>query len=177
MLTILMPLALLQQSPSEPPAAPLTPPACDTEMHAAFDFWVGEWEVTPNGSPERKVARSRIERKHNGCAVIETWMLFGGQGGTSLNHVDPGTGRWHQKWVGAAPGAVLFEGGPVDGKMVLSGYWNNIGGPGVHGLIRMTYSRREDGSVRQHGEQSMDHGLTWGPSFDFIYRPVSSEEK
>ena len=47
--------------------------------------------------------------------------------------------------------------------MVITGKW---GGP----LVRMSYSRNEDGSVRQHGEQSTDDGKTWSPSFDFTYR-------
>jgi hypothetical protein len=53
---------------------------------------------------------------------------------------------------------------------VLTGNWRNVNGPGQDALIRMTYSENADGSVRQHGEQSTDHGLTWTNSFDFIYR-------
>ena len=41
------------------------------------------------------------------------------------------------------------------------------GGP----LVRMTYSKNSDGSVRQFGEQSTDKGQTWKPNFDFTYRP------
>jgi hypothetical protein len=37
-------------------------------------------------------------------------------------------------------------------------------------IIRMTYSRNADGSVRQLGEQSTDFGATWSPNFDFTYR-------
>jgi hypothetical protein len=29
--------------------------------------------------------------------------------------------------------------------------------------------------VRQFGEFSADHGLTWQPSFDFIYRPRGAD--
>jgi hypothetical protein len=38
-------------------------------------------------------------------------------------------------------------------------------------LVRMSYSRNADGSVRQLGEQSTDDGKSWTPSFDFTYRP------
>ena len=146
------------------------PPApCASEAHAQFDFWVGEWDVFPNGSVNQ-VATSRIERLHAGCAVREQWMPVSGEGGSSLNSLDPETGRWHQLWVGSDGETVRFEGGAVDGKMVLTGYWADIGGPGRDGLVRMTYTRQDDGSVRQFGEVSSDHGLTWAPSFDFIYR-------
>lgn len=171
---------LLQAAPAPGPdtgsGAPLAPPSCDSEGHAGFDFWVGEWEVTSRGS-ERVIANSRIERRHRGCAVVERWMPLAGEGGTSLNHFDPATQRWHQKWVGQAPGAVDFVGGRAGEAMVLQGYWGDIGGPGRDGLIRMTYTPGEDRSVRQHGEVSFDHGLTWADSFDFIYRPKTKDSE
>jgi hypothetical protein len=54
--------------------------------------------------------------------------------------------------------------------MVLTGFWNDVNGPGKDALIRMSYTPRIDGSVRQHGEQSIDQRLTWTTSFDFIYK-------
>ena len=171
MLKILSSLAMLQAaSAAPPPAAPpaMPPPACDAPAHGGFDFWVGEWDVFATGSGQ-KVAESRIERKHNGCAVIETWMPLRGEGGTSLNHLDPVTGMWRQKWVGSRPGAVEFSGGLTAGKMVLTGNWPNP--VDRHQLIRMTYTPNPDGSVRQFGEASTDHGVSWQASFDFTYRP------
>ena len=53
--------------------------------------------------------------------------------------------------------------------MVITGKW---GGP----LVRMTYSKSANGSVRQVGEQSTDEGKTWKPSFDFTYRPSKAEQ-
>ena len=61
--------------------------------------------------------------------------------------------------------------------MVLTGHWANVVAKGQDGLIRMTYTPKPDGSVRQHGEQSIDHGLTWATSFDFIYKPRKAGEK
>ena len=174
MLLSLSAVLLLQSTSAETPAQPAAPPACDTEGHAGFDFWVGDWDVFPNGR-DTKVANSKIERKHDGCAVLENWMPLRGQGGTSLNHFDAESGQWYQKWVGSSPGAVEFVGGVTDGKMVLTGNWPQPGAP--HTLIRMSYSKIEDGSVRQHGEASTDHGLSWQTSFDFIYRPKEDAPK
>ena len=145
------------------------PSPCAGEVHDAFDFWVGDWDVFRNGQ-EVQVARSRIERLHGGCAIREHWMPLRGAGGSSLSGFDPATGRWHQSWIGSAPGVVRFEGGPVDGRMVLTGWWPGSGPNGANGLTRMTYSVVEGGAVRQFGEFSADHGLTWQPSFDFLYR-------
>ena len=173
MLTYLLPLILLQSSPepTQPSPASASPDAaCASEGHAGFDLWVGEWDVFPNGS-ETQVATSRIERLSGGCTIRETWMPFRGEGGISISVLNHASGRWEQTWVGNDGKRVDFTGGSVDGVMVLNGYWDDIAGPGRDALIRMRYTPMEDGSVRQHGEASTDHGLSWQTSFDFIYRP------
>lgn len=164
-------LAIMQQGSAATP--PPTPPAspCAAEEYAAFDFWLGEWDVYQTGT-DTKVADSRIEKVSGGCAVRETWMPSSGGGGASLTTLDPQTGTWNQLWVGAQPGRVFFEGGPVDGAMVLTGYWGQDR-EGRPSLVRMTYTAGEDGSVRQYGQASSDHGQSWNDSFDLTYRPKS----
>lgn len=153
-------------------AAP--PPPCAAPVYAQFDFWVGDWEVFPNIKDPAKaplIARSRIEKLYGGCAIRENWMPLKGSGGGSLNAPDPATGRWHQYWLDSSGGRVEFDGGLAPGgAMVLTGYWRGVNGPGKDGLVRMTYTRQADGSVRQYGQVSADQGLTWTDSFDFIYR-------
>ncbi len=143
---------------------------CTGEAHAALDFWVGEWGVYRNGG-DTPVAESTIEKLYGGCAIRENWKPRNGQSGGSLSGYDPASGRWHQTWIGWAPGLVYFEGGPVGDRFVLTGRWAGSGPNGEDGLTRMTYSREAGGAVRQLGEFSADHGLTWVTSFDFIYRP------
>ena len=178
MLSLLYPIALLQAAatpaapPVNPPPAPPTP--CESKNHSGFDLWVGEWDVFSAGQ-DNQVATSRIEKLSGGCTIREQWMPFQGSGGISLSAVNHNTGRWEQTWVGSDGNRVDFEGGVVGGKMVLTGYWDNIAGPGRDALIRMTYSAQEDGSVRQHGEASTDHGLSWQTSFDLIYRPKETD--
>jgi hypothetical protein len=178
-------LLIAVQSGSSAPVAPPIPP-CATAGHSQFDFWVGEWDVYPNVPVDPKngktkngktlplIAHSRIEKLYAGCAIRENWMPVGGTGGGSLNNYDPATKRWHQTWVGSAAGRVEFEGGLTGDRMVLTGFWAGVNGPGQDALIRMSYIPQPDGSVRQQGEQSTDHGLTWGPNFDFIYRKRTS---
>ena len=165
-----LPLAslLLAQAAAAQAAPP--PPACTAPEHAALDFWVGDWDVYPNGR-DTLVAHSKIEKLYGGCAIRENWMPLRGNSGGSLSGFDPATKRWHQTWIGSNPGVVKFEGGPVDDAMVLTGWWPGSGPNGEDGLTRMTYSRAEGGAVRQFGEFSADHGLTWQASFDFLYRP------
>ncbi len=173
MLSIAAILALQAAAPAAAAAQAPKPPACDTARHGEFDFWVGEWDVYPNLKDPAKaplVAHSLIEKLYSGCAVRENWMPLKGTGGGSLNSVDPSTGRWHQLWIGSQPGRVEFDGGLADGKMVLTGWWSGIGGPGQDGMVRMTYTPIDPDTVRQHGELSTDHGLTWTTNFDFLYR-------
>lgn len=166
MIASLLLLAAQTAAVSPPPK----PPACDTAAHGAFDFWIGEWDVSPNGQDKVLVAHSKIEKLYGGCAVRENWMPLKGGDGGSLNSVDPKTGRWHQIWIGSQPGRVEFEGGFASGRMVLTGYWLGVNGPGRDGLIRMSYTPIDRNTVRQHGEISTDQGLTWSDNFDFIYR-------
>ncbi len=156
-----------------PTPTPSAPAPCVSTAHRAFDFWVGEWEVYPNLKVPAKaplIARSRIENLYAGCAIRENWMPLKGGGGGSLNVFDASSGRWQQFWIGSDGAKVEFEGGPIAGKMVLTGLWRGVNGPGQDGLIRMSYTALDKDTVRQHGEISTDHGLTWSDNFDFIYR-------
>ena len=181
-LTWLATLSLLQSAPaasdpasdnasdavgSQDSAVPAV--ACRSEAHRAFDFWIGEWDVVATGT-DRQVGESRIERLSGGCAIRETWMPTNGPSGTSLSLLNHRTARWEQLWIGVDGKRVDFAGGLVDANMVLTGYWDSIGGPGKDALVRMTFTPNPDGTVRQAGEVSQDHGTRWRPFFDYTYR-------
>jgi hypothetical protein len=162
----------LAQTAAPAPAAP-PPPACAGAEHRQFDFWVGEWDVYPTGKPNQ-VATSKIEGLYAGCVVRENWMPFKGSPGGSLNMYDAQDKKWRQTWADAAGSWVEFTGGHNGTAMVLTGNWRGAGGPGQDSLTRMTYTKSADGSVRQLGEASTDGGKTWGPSFDFTYKPKAA---
>jgi len=159
--------------PAPTPAAPAAPPppACTTPEFRQFDFWVGRWDVYPTGT-DQLVAHSLIENLYAGCAIRENWMPLPGQGGPggSLNVYRPAEHRWRQTWTDAGNSLVDFYGGIEGGKMVLTG--TRPGPNGAEFLVRMEYSRNPDGSVRQVGTRSADHGATWQPRYDFTYRPA-----
>ena len=144
---------------------------CKSPEHRQFDFWVGTWDVSPTGQ-DKVVARSVIENLYGGCVIRENWMPAAGTAGGSLNTFDPADNRWHQVWMDASNARVSFDGELINGSMVLTGNWRGAQKPGQDGLVRMTYSKLEGGSVRQKGEISTDKGATWKPYFDFTYRPV-----
>lgn len=156
---------------STQPVAPAVA-ACATAEHGALDFWVGDWDVFRPDTGQF-VARSKIEKLH-GCVIREQWMPLTGAGGSSLSHYDDRTRQWRQLWLDGTGGRVEFSGGNVGESVVLSGLWPGVNGPGQDGLIRMTYSRLPDGGVRQRGDLSTDHGVTWALNFMFDYRRRAS---
>jgi hypothetical protein len=159
-------LVLAQTSAASPPAPPKVD--CNDADHRAFDFWLGEWDVSPTGGTEI-IARSRIE-KIAGCAVSETFDQFMGPGGIkidyhgrSISSYAPLEKRWRQFYVDSGGTAASLTGGIVNGAMVLS---NVI----PIGQNRMTVTPNADGSVRQQGAFSADGGNSWTPGYDFTYR-------
>ncbi|WP_264941176.1 hypothetical protein [Sphingomonas caeni] len=168
---ILTAAALLAALPAAAQAAAPAAPPCASPDHHAFDFWVGDWDVTPFGGGPL-VAHSKIESLYGGCAIRENWMPLKGSGGGSLSNFDGG--GWHQTWVDSSGARVVFEGGYRDEAMVLTGNWRGVAN-GKDGLVRMTYTRQPNGAVRQKGDVSTDNGATWSPSFDFLYTPAKRE--
>jgi hypothetical protein len=158
------------------PAAAQVPAGCDTPESHQFDFWVGKWEVHPNGA-DKIIAHSLIEKKYAGCAVRENWMPLGRElngGGGSLSLYDQRSKQWRQTWIDSSGTRVDLDGGFADGVMSIAGNWANFAGPGKDALVRMNYQLRPDGQVRQWAEASTDGGKTWKPAFDLLYRKVES---
>jgi hypothetical protein len=150
------------------------PVGCVSDEAHQFDFWVGKWEVHPNGAPQI-IAHSLIEKKYGGCAIRENWMPVGKElegGGGSLSLYDQRAGHWRQTWIDSSGSRVDFDGGVTDGIMAITGNWMNFAGPGKDALVRMNYKLQPDGQVRQWGESSTDGGKTWSKAFDFLYRHV-----
>jgi hypothetical protein len=146
---------------AEPVAAPPAPPDCTGAAHRAFDFWIGSWQVT---SQDQFAGRNTISATLDGCALLEQWQGAKGTTGSSLNVYDRQSKRWRQFWVDNRGGVLRLEGGlNAQGAMVLGS---------TDGTVhqRITWSKLEDGSVRQLWEQSNDAGKSWTVAFDGHYR-------
>lgn len=159
------------QDPAATPAATAAPASCNGPERRAFDFWIGEWEVT---GPKGTVAgHSRIESILGGCAIAEHWSSATGNGandGKSYNIYNADLKRWEQFWVDAGGSRLMLSGGIVDGSMVLQGQQDAAAADGVHQRERITWTPNADGSVRQHWQSSRDEGKTWTTAFDGLYK-------
>lgn len=164
--------AVAQEAPAQP-ATPAGP--CNSEDRRAFDFWIGEWEVTQNGQP---AGVNRIVAVDGGCALLERWTSARGNfTGHSLNSFNRADGRWQQTWVDSGGTLLRLSGGreagadgsPGTGPMVLRGE-----APDPEGVMRpnrISWTPAPDGSVRQHWE--VHDGDTWITVFDGEYRRKS----
>lgn len=155
-------------------APPPAPPRCDTEDHAAFDFWVGEWDVYRwrdewdlaawrEENPDTQPATNRIRKIHDGCALREEYSAPRGYEGSSVNFYDRIDGRWHQTWIDSTGTPLYLVGGMEGNTMVLAD-----DPPEGRPHSRISWQPQEDGSVRQTWEQSPD-GETWKVVFDGRY--------
>jgi hypothetical protein len=131
--------------------------------HRQFDFWIGEW--LPRNAQGVTVGTSSIQLILGSCIIFENWSTPVSNG-KSFNLFDTRDGKWHQTWVDNKGLMTEYVGGLVDGKMVLDSE-RVINGKKT--IARMTFSRLENGDVRQHGENSADEGKTWTTTFDFTY--------
>jgi hypothetical protein len=154
-----------------PPVPPPPPEHCASAEHRQFDFWVGDWDVVSTEKPDELRGRSRIESINFGCGIRETWLPFTSINGASLSIYDRRDHAWHQSWIDAQGARVEFQGGLDGGRMVMTGLWRDLFGPGKDALMRVSWWRADNGEVRQLGETSVDEGKSWRSAFDFTYQP------
>ncbi|MGE0597280.1 MAG: tetratricopeptide repeat protein [Hyphomonadaceae bacterium] len=141
---------------------------CNTPEYRQFDFWLGEWDVTPAGAPAA-TAQNSITRQQDGCVVLEQYTA-GGFTGTSINFYDSARQVWHQTWMSNQGGMLYLEGGVnAEGAMEMSdrGLPSSVAANGA--INRTIWTPRPDGTVRQLWEASSDNGATWSVVFDGVY--------
>jgi hypothetical protein len=158
-----LPISAQTGTPATQPQKPPPSPCKTTPEYRQFDFWVGEW--APQNKSGKTVGTSSIQLMLGDCVIFENWNTSV-VSGKSFSIYDSTDHKWHQSWVTDHGVRTEYEGGLVDGKMVLVAKTTT---GGKETLQRMTYSRLENGNVRQYGDTSTDGGKTWTPSFDFTY--------
>jgi hypothetical protein len=139
--------------------------------YAAFDFWLGDWEVYGNLDKTGPIyGKNSIKKAQNGCLLIEEWQGTQGSTGTSMNYYDGTKGAWVQHWVAAGGTVINIDGGLEGDSMILTGeifYINTTDNP--IRTFRGTWTPIKHGVVRQFFEESIDDGKTWKPWFEGFY--------
>jgi hypothetical protein len=155
-------VSLAQELAAQTPAGTS---GCKSDARRAFDFWVGDWEVT---TADGAIAgTNRVEKILDGCVVKENWVGSGGMRGESYNIFSQRRGKWHQSWVDTTGRLLLLEGGLKGGKMVLGGQMPGRDGKTVWHEI--SWEALDDGRVKQHWRASRDQGKSWNDVFVGFY--------
>ncbi|MER3376253.1 MAG: hypothetical protein RIM83_16560 [Allomuricauda sp.] len=141
---------------------------CCSEDQKAFDFWIGNWEVT-NSSNGTAAGTSVISREEDGCVIRENWTsATPGYTGTSLNFFNTQTEQWEQLWVDNT-GAFLKLKGKREGDQMILTSDEFTRDDGKTYRNRITWTKNEDGTVRQHWEVLQGEETT--TAFDGLYKP------
>lgn len=150
---------------------PARPAGCASAEARGFDFWLGEWDVSPTGSTTGvTVAESSITLHDQGCVIMEHWRPFAGGHGHSINGYDASDGKWHQTWIDSNGQRTEFA-GAVDAEGVLR--FDVLGPPQrgqPPGARRMNFQRLDANTVRQWGDLAPEGGGEMVVEWDFVYR-------
>jgi hypothetical protein len=138
-----------------------------------FDYWVGEWDVVPNGAAAgAPPAENIVTLEHGDCIVHEHWK--GNSTGESFNLYDASRDAWFQTWVDSGGGMHEYKGGlDADGNMAFTAELAPTPGQptDANGRVptKLTFFKLGPDKVRQLSEQSSDGGKTWQINYDLIY--------
>ena len=154
------------QTPA-PPAGP--PQGCEQFPNfRLFDFWIGDWDVTPAGIPAGAAhPQSRVEKLLGGCLLLENWLPVNGPGGKSFNTFNRATKHWEQTWVDGGGNTSHLVGDARDGNMYFTS--DSFAPNGTPQKTKLTFFNLAPGRVRQVWEFSADSGKTWAGAFDGLY--------
>lgn len=143
---------------------------CCTPNHEAFDFWIGDWDVTnPQGV---KVGENTIIKTQANCLLIENWVSSNGQStGMSQNFYNRQTKQWEQLWVDNQGGNLKLKGNRVGNQMILRTD-DETNQEGVTFFHRVTWTANADGSVRQVWETIVENDKST-VVFDGLYKKKS----
>jgi hypothetical protein len=134
-----------------------------------LDFWVGVWDVRPNGAPPTQApATNVITKEHDGCVVHESWTAPASNG-QSVNIYDTSRDHWYQTWVDNSGGLHEYKGGLEGRNMVYTAELAPPPGQTNRVPTRLTFFNLDENHVRQLSESTADGGKTWTVNYDFIY--------
>lgn len=144
------------------------PAGCLSPESRQFDFWIGEWDVSPTKAKgAAQIAESSITLHDQGCTIIEYWRPFAGAHGHSINAWDSTDRKWHQTWVEADGTHTEYRGEMKDGVLT----FDNLSAaqttpPSSH---RMNFKRIDADTVHQWGEKLDPAKGEWVIEWDFTY--------
>jgi hypothetical protein len=157
----------------------LARPCRHNPRYRAFDFWIGAWDVRPNGAPETTPPSENIlTLEYDDCVIMEHWTSTSGGTGSSFNIFDASRGKWYQTWVDSGGGLHEYSGNPdADGNMIFTADLAPPPGGSERVPTRLSFFQQGPDTVRQLSESTSDGGKTWTVNYDLIYKRRKPAEK
>jgi tetratricopeptide (TPR) repeat protein len=140
-------------------------PCSSDERHHAFDFWIGEWNVTQNG---QFAGTNSVQPILGHCTIFEQWESASGGLGKSFNFYDPARDHWRQIWISDNGTFIEFTGEARDGGIFFTAQTTNPADGSVTDH-KFEFTQLEGGIVRQSWETSTDGGASWTSVWDGRY--------
>jgi len=138
---------------------------CSSDAHKAFDFWQGEWTV--HNADGSFAGRNSIKKIQKNCVLSENWTSAKGDfTGISLNFYHTEKKQWQQLWLDNSGGRLELYGNRVADQMIMRTD-EAIDKDGKGYFHRITWTKRDDGSVRQLWETVSGEKVTI--AFDGVY--------
>ena len=160
-------LLLLFAVPGQAPAQQAPAPCLSSANARHFDFWIGEWNVSP-ANATIVVGHSVIQKVAGGCALLENWTATNGTEGKSLNTYNAAVGQWEQFWVGQDGAVTEYRESHWRGDTLVFLAHGTMP-QGAATLQRLSFFPIDASTVRQLGESSADDGKTWAAQYDLYY--------
>jgi hypothetical protein len=163
-------LGIASMAPAVADSLAATPasPHCSAAEYHQLDFWIGDWDTFETEDPSGpSIARARVERIAQGCAIRELYEQSDGLVGDSILSYDPVRKQWQQTWVTNRGSFMVLWGNFKDGAMILEGESHLRDGKSV--MQRITWQAQGD-RVREWAVLSKDGGKTWTPAFDVLFK-------
>lgn len=142
------------------------------EESAAFDFWIGDWDLEWYESDSSLATGGNvISRLHGGHVIGERFTVLTGSQkgytGESWSVYNPRTREWKQTWVDNQGSYLDFTGEITNGDRIFSRTVAKSDGSVIH--QRMAFRKREKDSFVWDWESSTDGGKTWDLKWEIFY--------
>ena len=156
---------------------------CSISLHAqnqgadAFDFWVGNWNLTWQGQGGKtEKGKNVISKTLDGKVIQENFeALEGAQKGykgMSISVYNPGAQTWHQTWMDNQGGNINFTRQCEEGKKMFTTGPRDRNGQKV--ISRMVFYDIKEDSFTWDWESSTDDGATWKLNWRINYTRAKS---
>lgn len=145
----------------------------ETDSENAFDFWVGDWEVSWQTADGKTItARNTIEKTLDGKVLQENFVdANSGFKGTSISVFNPKDNTWHQAWADNQGGYFDFIGETEKHKRIFKTHPQKDGNKTI--IKRMVFKDITAETFTWDWELSDDAGQTWTLQWRIHYKRLA----